>query len=58
MSRFKKIPFVKKIINKLELYLRKHTKQKQWLWFVFLWLSGFSSLYLVAYLIKAVMKGI
>lgn len=31
-------------------------KQKQWIWFIALWLGGFTTVYLIAYIIKLVMK--
>lgn len=31
-------------------------KQKQWLWFIALWLGGFTTVYLIAYIIKLVMR--
>jgi hypothetical protein len=31
-------------------------KQTEWLWFIALWLGGFTTLYIVAYIIKMAMK--
>ena len=31
-------------------------KQTQWLWFITLWLGGFTTVYIIAYIIKLAMR--
>ena len=31
-------------------------KQTQWLWFIALWLGGFTTVYIIAYIIKLAMR--
>lgn len=41
---------------KINSWLNKHPKAKEWLWFVGLWFGGLFSLYLVSSIIKLMMK--
>lgn len=43
-------------INKMQAWLDKHAKIKQWAWFVLLWLGGLVGVMCFAYPIKWIIK--
>lgn len=45
-------------IKVLDNYLKIHPKAKQWLWFIFLWISGLATIATVAYLLKIIIRSI
>lgn len=43
-------------INNIHTWLNRHPKAKQWLWFVILWVGGLTTVLVIAYPIKWVIK--
>ena len=48
---------IKWVITMSKLFKNKLSKkQTQWLWFIALWLGGFTTVYIIAYIIKLAMR--
>jgi hypothetical protein len=46
------------IKNSISLFLEKHPKAKEWLWFIVLWFLGLATVTILTYPIKLMIKAL